>query len=151
MKRIVVITILVFLFFPVTFFVEFHVPRSLLVFMERLAPTLFIAFIEESVGRLVPLLLLYFIYRETSTSTAINTGVAAGLTFGVMELFTKSLFYGNFHIVTIAPVLPVHAINGLLQSYIINFSFKKKSYELIPIIYIMTTAWHFLYNHIWVV
>lgn len=151
MKRILAITVLVFLFFPITFFVESHIPRSFLIFIERLAPTLFIAVIEEFLGRLVPLLLIYFIYRETSTLNAINVGIAAGLTFGVMELFTKTMFYGNFHIMTVIPILPVHAINGVLQSYILNFSFKKGSYELVPIIYVMCTTWHFLYNYIWVV
>lgn len=151
MKRVIAIIILIFLFFPVTFFVESHIPRSFLVFIERLAPTLFIAIIEEFMGRLVPLLLIYFIYRETTTLTAINTGIAAGLTFGIMELFTKTVFYGNFHIMSVVPILPVHAINGVLQSYIINLSLRKNSYELIPIIYVMCTAWHFLYNYIWVV
>ncbi len=151
MKRVIAIVLLVVLFFPVTFFVESHIPMSLLVFMERLAPTLFIAVIEEFLGRLVPLLLLYFIYRETTNLTAMNAGIAAGITFGTMELFTKTMFYGNFHIMTVAPVLPVHAINGLLQSFIINLSLKKGSYELIPIIYVMTVTWHFLYNYIWVV
>lgn len=150
MKRVIAITVSLFLFFPVTFFVESHIPRSLLVFIEGV-PTLFIAVIEEFVGRLVPLLLVYFIYRETNRITAISIGVAAGLTFGVMELFTKSMFYKCFDVMTIVPILPVHTLNGLLQSYIINFSFKKNSYELVPIIYVITVAWHFIYNYIWVV
>ncbi|MFO7966510.1 MAG: hypothetical protein R6U44_02810 [Archaeoglobaceae archaeon] len=148
MKRVIVITVLVVLFFPLTFFVESHIPRSLLIIIERLAPTLFIALIEEFLGRLVPLLLLYYVYKETTNLTAINTGIAAGVTFGIIELFTKSMFYGNFHITTIIPILPIHVVNGLLQSYIINFSFKKRSYELIPAIYIITAAWHFLYNYL---
>jgi len=119
-------------FFPIVYLIEIELP------------TFFVAFIEEGFGRLLPLLIaLYFYHNHINP---ITVGIATGMTFGILEIIVKTINLGYASYLMLVPVALVHIPNASIQSVVINFSYNRRTYALIPAAYFICVLWHWLYN-----
>jgi len=124
--------IFVVLFFPAIFFIEIGVQPF------------FAPFVEEALARLLPLLVVLYTYHNGINPFTI--GIAAGMTFGALEVMTKVLSLGYLSYMMFVPVVFVHIPNAVLQSVVVNFSYNTKSFSLIPVVYVICVMWHWVYN-----
>jgi len=126
----------------VTFFVAIFFPIIYLLEIE--SPTFFVPFIEELLARLIPLLItLYFYHNNINPFTV---GIAAGMTFGFLEIMTKTIYLKSISYLMFVPIILVHIPNATLQSVVVNFSYNRRTYSLIPVAYFIAVFWHWIYN-----
>jgi len=130
-KAILESSFFVFIFFPIIYLIELH------------TPTFFVPTIEESLGRLIPLLIALYFNRNANPFTV---GMATGLTFGVLEIFVKTVCLGYFSPLMLVPMFAVHVVNATIQSFVIDVSYRDRTYSLIPVAFIICVFWHWLYN-----
>jgi len=132
-RSVSLLIVLISAFFPLVYLIELG------------TPVFWAPFIEESLARFIPLLIVYIIINSRHPDPLI-LGIIAGVTFGILEIFTKILTLGYFSILMLVPFFAVHLANGVVQSFGIYFSVRQKAYVLLPVIYIITVMWHWLYN-----
>lgn len=124
--------ITVTLFFPFIYLIELH------------SPVFFAPFTEEALARHIPLVIVLYFYHDHINPFTV--GIAAGMTFGVLEMITKVCYLGYFSPLMLIPVFTVHIPDAVMQSAVINFSYNHKTYSLIPVIYVICVLWHWLWN-----
>lgn len=124
-----------------SFFVLVFFP--LIYLLELTLPTFFVPFIEESLARLVPLLIVLYFHRNVHP---FDIGLVAGATFGILEICVKTINLGHFSILMLAPMFLVHVPNAVAQSVVIHFSYDRRKYALIPVAFIICALYHWLYN-----
>ncbi|RLI83847.1 hypothetical protein DRP04_00010 [Archaeoglobales archaeon] len=120
-------------------------------FIEYIIPTFFVAFVEEGLGKLIPLLIALLVFRVNW----VKAGLTVGITFGVLEVLSKVYHLSNeicngtcvyFSWLMIVPVLAVHIPNALIQAKVIDFCRQRGSYELVIPAYVICSLYHWLYN-----
>ena len=127
----VVLAGLVLVFFPI------------IIFFESVSPTILVSFYEELLGRAVPLLIFFSVYRHVDSYFS---GVVAGLSFGFGEILLK-LSYGlepSFGM--LIPVVCVHVINGILISTSLHHAMTERRYSIAISVFFVAVLWHWLYN-----
>ena len=63
----------------------------LVLLIEVLLPTFFVAFVEEGLGKLIPLLIALLMFRVNW----VKAGLTVGITFGVLEILSKVYHLSN--------------------------------------------------------
>ena len=134
-KQIGLVSLLVIALFP------------LVIFFDSVVKPFYVAFIEELLGRFIPLLIVYLLYPRGTLGDRVAVGIACGMTFGLLEMFVKTyLTIGKFSPLYFIPHSFVHCVNGIVASIIIGESIENKWYILIPLAYILCSFWHCIYN-----
>lgn len=130
-EALVEASLFVLAFFPLIYFVELKIFAF------------FVPFVEEGFARLIPLLVVFTLHSDANPY---SVGLVTGLTFGALEILTKTISLGYFSWLMLVPVAAVHVPNAVAQSLVINFCYSRRSYALIPVVYIICVLWHWIYN-----
>jgi len=114
--------------------------------LPELKARAYVAFVEEMLIRLFPFLLLYIKFPKGNFKERILFGLAAGSLIASMEIATKVIALGKFEYLMLMPAVYIHLFNAMLVSVVVGEAIENKEYVLIPIIYIVASLYHFVWN-----
>lgn len=135
LSRIELVVVFTISFFP------------LVVILDSISKPFYVAFIEELFGKTVPLLLTFLILHPLDSWVDNGVvGIICGMTFGYLEIFTKTLILGFFSPLMLLPFSFVHCVNGMVDGVLIGEGIKRKWWSLIPLAYILTSFHHMTWN-----
>lgn len=118
----------------------------LIIYLELLTKPFWRIYIEEFLGRFIPLTIVYLIYPKGRLIDRLAIGIVAGITFGIVEIMVKIDTLGTFSPLMLIPVAYVHCVNGMIASLIIGESIENKWWSLLPLGFIIPAFWHSMYN-----
>ena len=133
-KQIIIVSTVTIISFP------------LIILLDSLVSRFWVAYVEELLGRFIPLLLTYILLPRGTLGDRVTVGIVCGMTFGILEIWIKVIQLGYFTPLMIVPLSFVHCVNGIIASTIIGESIENRWWTLIPLAYILCSFWHALYN-----